>query len=595
MNCRSFWQTGLVAVALGAGVAACGGKSAGPARVEWSADPQATANPWPSDRLRSGGRAGTPAGYFHVLPDDPSFQQASDFLETAAATLSSNGGYSVYAPIVVKTTAAVSTSGLAGFHLYAAGTSTEHPITLHWSNELHAVLVSPDTPLQQNTPYVLAIASDRLEPSGDFTAALASDATLQSLATDAVTRGFAADATKLDLLLTFTTQSVHEDLAAAQVRVEGVLGSSLLPVFTAPPAVADYPAGTFLAGSPTFTHIFQTVGADTAGIAAFAQGTWTAWDFRDANGVLDRSLVNGSAGTPGTTTVDFRLCIPEGTAPAGGWPVVMVSHGISGTSDEGVQRCSSFALAGIAVVTQTATDHGFRGSVLHFFDFTRLLAVRDEFRQSDIEFLQMQRLLRNAHAAAIAPFDQLDTDHPHYWGNSLGALIGGGVVASSTHLQASGLTVPGGRMTMLFDGKAGQLLLGVFAGGVGLSLTEKHFPAYLAAFRELAQWGIDPADPAALAPYAPTGRKVLLQEALHDGTIINASTENLREAWNFPTETAPADPFADQGALWVWDASQFGFPSTYDVHNLYWDLPPMRHQMEQWLLSDGVNLTDPAN
>ena len=94
------------------------------------------------------------------------------------------------------------------------------------------------------------------------------------------------------------------------------------------------------------------------------------------------------------------------------------------------------------------------------------------------------------------------------------------------------------------------------------------------------------------AQVAPADRKILIQEALGDGTILNTATENLRAAYGVSIVNAPQDPFADRGAMWVWNASAYGFSPSYDVHNLYWDLPQMRHQMEAWILSDGTNLTD---
>lgn len=575
-------------------VEACGGHAGSPARALWSADPGAVENPWPSDRLRANGYAGTPAGYFtQVLPDEAAYATARDFLDLATAALGSSGGYSVYAPIIVPLSARVDTAGLAsGVHVFpTAGSGTDAAVDVSWSASLHALFLTPRVPFRENTSYTVAIASDRLRASSDFATSAATDPLVQA----AVGRGIATAPADVDIAFSFTTQPIEDGLVAAQARIDGVLGSALTPVFLNTAQIPDYPAGIFPQGDPNFAAIFTKAVADTEGVAEIAQGTWAAFDFRGANDLFAPEYLDGSAPPP-PTTVDFRLCIPEGIPPTGGWPVVITSHGLTDDSDESVARCSSFNKAGIAVLGQTAADHGFRGSVLHFFDFTRLLAVRDEFRQSQCEFFQSQRMLVNAKAQGIAPFDQLDVDHPHYWGNSLGAILGGGAIPTSSHLEASGLSVPGGRLTILFDGKAGSLLLAVFSGQIHVGMSDPHFPDFMAAFRTLAQWAVDPADPAALAPATPASRHVLLQESLHDATILNVSTENLRLAYGFPVESTPIDPFTDRGALWVWDKDQFpSVPASEDPHNLYWDLPPMRHQMETWLLSNGATLADPPN
>jgi hypothetical protein len=97
-----------------------------------------------------------------------------------------------------------------------------------------------------------------------------------------------------------------------------------------------------------------------------------------------------------------------------------------------------------------------------------------------------------------------------------------------------------------------------------------------------------------MAQYAPSTRKILLQESKGDLTILNSSTEDLRLAYGFDVLTAPADPFTPHGGMWIWDMTQFTsqLPADQKAHDLYWNLAPMRHQMEQFLSSDGTVLVD---
>lgn len=588
MSHRSPIRFNSLHVALGAillGIAACSGGEGGGTQVLWSADAEAIENPFPSDRLLSGGMARAPVGYFaRVLPDEADFATARAFLEDGAGRLATTGGYSVYAPVVVPLSGEIDAAALTGVHLYPEAGGANAEVTLRWSEPLGALLVTPVKPLRQKTRYVLAIADDALAASDEFASAMSMP---DSVAQGAVARGVAASADELDVVVAFTTQPVADDLQAIQTAIDGPMGDALLPSF-APTSILDFPIGVFSATNGEIAPIFAPFTANTANIAVLAQGTWSAKEFRGADDLFDPARIAGAA-TLTTNLVDFRLMIPDGTPPAAGWPVVIVSHGVTGDSREGLQRAYSFAAAGIATISLTATNHGYRGSPLDFFDFTRTLEVRDELRQSDAEILQLERLLRNAKTADIAPFDRLDAERVTYFGNSFGGLLGGGVAATSTHLDAVGFTVTGGRLPVLLDGTAGDLLLQLFLGQVGLAAHADFHDDYVEAFRIVAQWALDPADGGALAPYAPAGRPVLLQEAVGDVTILHESTESLRVAWDAPVVDAPANPFGGRG-LWYWDVADFpDHPGTVP-HDMYWRIPAMRHQMEQFLLSSGTVL-----
>ncbi len=570
-------------------LAACDGSSSPrEATVRWSADAGSPDNPWPSDRLRAGGIAAAPPGYFSGrFPDTEEFAEARAFLDTAQATIATVGGYSVYAPVVVPLSGRVDARGLRGVHLYDAE-GTEVAVRLSYDAHLDSLLVTPDRPLVQNRRHLLAIADARLHPSADFTAAVGGE--LAPLAAEAVGFGAARDADELDLVLAFTTQSVVDDLWAIQARIDGTLGSALLPSYAPAPEIPGFTVGIYPEDNPTFDTIFQAENANPADIALVAQGTWQAYDFRGADRTFDTALVHGT-GTPAMTTVDFRLAIPEGTAPEQGWPVAIVGHGFAGHGVEALQRAYSFASSGIATVGLTAPEHGFRGDLLDFFDFTRLLKVRDGFRQSAAEILEMERMLRNAHDAGIEPFDLLDVGRISYFGNSFGGLLGSPVSAASSRLDAVGLTVAGGRLTSLFDGETGELFLLLFASKVGLSVDHPRWPAYVAAFRPMAQWGIDPADPGACARYAPESRKVLIQEAVGDAIVLNVSTDDMRTAYDLPVLESAADPFTARGGMWVWDKDDHpDLAGNVKAHDLYWSLEPMRRQMEAFLESDGTIL-----
>ena len=581
-----------IALVLPALAGCAGDDSPDPVVLAWSADPGALENPWPSDRLFSQGVAGTPDGYFtRMLPADPAYDGPRAFLEAAVAELgTATGGYSVYAPIVLPAEARIGAGAAAGIHLVPEAGGPEVDLTVRWSEPMGALLAEPVTPLLGSTRYAVLIAGSRTAASDAFEAARASDPAVAALVDLAVSRGFAGKAGSVDLAFAFTTQPVADDLVAAQARIDGPIGDDILPAYV-DSAGLPFIAGVHTAGSLAFDEVFQENEASPQGIGVVAQGVFAAYEFRDANGSFDSALVHGTGALPSRATVDFRLTVPAGDPPAGGWPVVIASHGVSGDSVEPLKRGYSFALAGAATIGATATDHGWRGSILDFFDFTRPLYVRDGFRQSALEIVQLERAIRNGHDAGVPPFDRLDPERVTYFGNSFGGIVGGSVAAASAHVDAVGISVSGGRLPRLFDGETGQLLLALFGGEVGLPKTDPEFDGFLEGFRIAAQWAIDPADPAALGPAVPVDRPVLIQMALGDGTIPNASSEDLRLALALPVLEEPADPFDGRGGLWVWDVAEYPAVDA-EPHDLYWDLAPMRHQMEQFLLSEGTVLVD---
>lgn len=561
-----------------------------PARLAWSAEASAIGNPWPSDRLLSGGNAGTPPGYFtRVLPDEPAYDTARSFLEDAVAELATLGGYSVYAPIVMPASRRVDAGEIAGVHVVPEAGGAEIPLAFRWSEPLDALLAEPVTPLRGKTRYVVIAADGALKASAAFAEARETDPALIAMTELAVTRGFVDDASEVDLAFAFTTQPIEDDLAAAQARIDSPLGDDLLPAYITS-AGLPFTSGVSTAGSAQFSDAFSQANANDANIGTLALGVFPAIHFRDANGRFDPVLLTDTSSTPSRITVDFRLAIPEGTPPPSGWPVVIASHGVSGDSIEPLQRAYSFAAAGAATIGATATDHGWRGNILDFFDFTRPVYVRDGFRQSGLEIVQIERMIRNAHAASIPPFDQLDPGDVTYFGNSFGGILGGTVSAASTHVDATGFAVSGGRLPHLFDGDTGEFLLAIFATAISLPGSDEYFEPFFECFRIVGQWAIDPADPGALAPAVPLDRPVLIQMAIGDTTFPNASSEDLRLALDLPVLDTPADPFTGRGGLWVWDVADFPEVDE-DPHDLYWGLAPMRHQMEDFLLSHGTVLS----
>jgi fermentation-respiration switch protein FrsA (DUF1100 family) len=58
------------------------------------------------------------------------------------------------------------------------------------------------------------------------------------------------------------------------------------------------------------------------------------------------------------TSIAYDLYLPDGTAPAGGWPGVIVLHGLGGSKDDMATIASTFAAHGYAALAYTARGEG---------------------------------------------------------------------------------------------------------------------------------------------------------------------------------------------------------------------------------------------
>jgi ABC-2 type transport system ATP-binding protein len=58
------------------------------------------------------------------------------------------------------------------------------------------------------------------------------------------------------------------------------------------------------------------------------------------------------------TSIAYDLYLPDGTAPAGGWPGVIVLHGLGGSKDDMAVIASTFAAHGYAALAYTARGEG---------------------------------------------------------------------------------------------------------------------------------------------------------------------------------------------------------------------------------------------
>lgn len=160
--------------------------------------------------------------------------------------------------------------------------------------------------------------------------------------------------------------------------------------------------------------------------------------------------------------VKFGLTVPEGAAPAAGWPVVLYSHGTGGdwrsfyssasNDDEGpVLAREGIAMIGISQPLHEGRDTPDTDPELDSFNFANPTSGRCNFRQGALDQVYLAHLLTResaAFASAEGPI-VLDAAHVAYFGHSQGGLVG--AIAApffSGTVDAAGFSGTGGGLSM---------------------------------------------------------------------------------------------------------------------------------------------------
>ena len=271
--------------------------------------------------------------------------------------------------------------------------------------------------------------------------------------------------------------------------------------------------------------------------------------------------------------------IPTAPMPTAGYPVVIVQHGLGESrADEAFNLANVFANAGWIVAAIDSVTFGARaaeskyqvdkvnnfasgggsyagpdgiadtvgGSTNGLNDFFGELqnmgAIRDQFRQAEIDTSQLARVLASSpdlsplQTGATAP--KIDPAKIAYFGNSLGAIEGAAAAAIEPLIQTFVLNVAGGGVMIelaphaplvaAFDLPVGGATFGASTD----HLNESH------PLLNLLQTAIDPGDPLSFASYvvkspgtvnnkALTSKNVLQIEVVYDEFVANESNEAL--------------------------------------------------------------------
>lgn len=594
----------------------------GPATALFSADPQAAENPFPSDRLRdANGHLQVPFSYLDPgFPDTATYQRAHTYVETVVPQLSTLSGFSTFAPLRVRFDRPVVVDpgeNPRGVLLLNYDDLTAPPVTITASvyDPDTTIEVQPLVPLRPKTTYALVLTTaltdadgNHIQPSPAFAAVLAGSASGGDLAAvhaqlqpvvEFVNTAFGIAEGALAVIDVFTTAATTDDLIAIQRRLAGGDLVPGPPVFQNAPI--SIPTGIFPENTPQFTDLVKSPTSDT--IAAVAIGSFDSYDFRSGpKGAFKPEYLTGPA-VPPVNHLDFYVTIPKAERPPQGYPIAIFGHGLGGSGRDVVSVPAEIGAAPMMGIAISDLQHGTRGDPTQLFVLNNLGTTREYFRQTIADYLQLERMVRNAQAAGIAPFDQVDPDHIQYFGVSLGGIMGTLYMAVEPDVSIGMLSVPGGGLPNILESHdIGALLEPLISLQLNLSRSDPLFPLFLHRFLSLAQWVMDPADPINYAPHLIVSgeqlpgvppKQILVHEGIVDNTMPNRTTDDLARAMRLPDLNLSHGCMDADGCsgIWRYVMVDYGQPEL-SGHSASFTIPQAQMQLTQFLTSFGTAVPD---
>ncbi len=279
-----------------------------------------------------------------------------------------------------------------------------------------------------------------------------------------------------------------------------------------------------------------------------------AGDYRGADRVYHPPMT-GSPAPVANYVLPVTVWLPlagMGTAP---YPTIVFGHGLGGGRTQAAQLAGFAAPQGIATVAIDAVQHGDHptipamasrdalSTILRFFTLTpggadgramRALELRDNFRQSTWDKLQLTRVLRTSPDVTGDSMPDLDGTRLAYLGVSLGGIMGPELIALTDAYRAAVLVVPGARISSIISDSTQFRPLVLLARPSGVSDGD------VDRFFGVLQSVIDRADPGSYAPNILADRlpvggamaipNTLLGVVLDDDTVPNSANYALARA-----------------------------------------------------------------
>jgi hypothetical protein len=387
------------------------------------------------------------------------------------------------------------------------------------------------------------------------------------------------------------------------------------------------------------------------GVGTIAFGTFNSPDYENADEVIP--AVGTGTGVPAVQSVNnlqFTLFLPQGAAPAGGWPTAIFGHGFT-DSKNGAPFAVAGTLArnGIATIAINVVGHGFGAGSTYTVNRTggaapvtlpaggrgfdqdhngtidstegvsaigaqSLIGNRDGLRQTVIDLMQLVKELKTGIDVDGDGTPDLSTSRIYYSGQSFGGIYGTQLLGLEPDIRAGVPNVAGGSIIEVAR-------LGVFRPLVGLALLARTPSLYnappvapftnfnenmplrnlplvvdtvpgaeaIANLIDNTEWAQQAGNPAAYAP--DITRPVIFQFARGDQTVPNPTTSAILRACGC----------ADRATLFRNDLTQPAFGTSKNPHTFLTNIigpgAPFalsaQQQIATFFASDGLLTIDP--
>ena len=311
---------------------------------------------------------------------------------------------------------------------------------------------------------------------------------------------------------------------------------------------------------PETEDVFLAQDGDTYDIY---EGTFHMEDFLDGRTPFrnfgEGTLTIAADGEPATrepVELRFALSIPSGEAPAGGWPIVLYSHGTGGDylsfANGGTAR--ELAYRGIAGFGIDQPLHGARNptsdddlNLIVALSISNIVIGRDMLRQHAADLFQATRLLRaglEIPASISASGEEIltDPDRVAFLGHSQGAQVGALFLPLEPEIRTGVYSEgAGGAAITLMERKENDIdIAAVVATALGLVTDDEPLVEYHPAVGVVIQPLLDPADPLSYARYTflepldGVAHDLLMTEGLQDAATPPRGIEALASASGLP-------------------------------------------------------------
>lgn len=263
----------------------------------------------------------------------------------------------------------------------------------------------------------------------------------------------------------------------------------------------------------------------------------------------------------------IMITVPKTAKPAGGWPVVIFQHGITGNRAQMIPLGATLAGAGFVTVSIDLPLHGISStdtfaafrqagnertfdldisagssclsapsgdgttdpSGTCFINLASLPTSRDNLRQAVSDLINVAKSLPSLDLDGGGA--DIDSTKIYFAGISLGSIVGTTFLAVNSDVKAAALSVPGGGVSRLLDASKsfGPIIAAGLSGaafsGAGLSGPNAPFEGTdtYETFIRFAQHLVDPGDPINYATAANAGHSLLMHEVIGDTVVPNSA------------------------------------------------------------------------